>query len=296
MLTLEDALALFLQHLETRNVSPCTLRAHRSKLTRFVLFLRGLRGGTPATDALTAAQIRDYLAQIAAENRSPSAVAMHLAALRTWCAFLHRRDVLPANPTAGLRGPRRPPRLPLVLSEADVLRMLQAPAGGGWRAVRARALLEVLYSTAARVHEATGLNLDDLRGELSLVRGKGKRERFVVLGGPARQILQHWLVVRAGRLHGQEQPALFINARGGRLGVRSVHRLVRRYALAAGLDARTGPHTLRHSCATHLLDRGCDLRLVQELLGHVNLSTTAVYLHTSTARLQQIHAASHPVQ
>lgn len=279
----------FLKHLRgARNLSRHTLRAYEGDLRRFVQFL----GGEPplAAGRVDTSTLRRYLATLAAANRAKSSTARSLACLRTFFAFLERRGVISENPTADLRGPRKDRRLPGVLDEKDVERLLEAAAGR-----RDRALLEVLYAGGLRVSEAVGLDIEDATLDSGLVRvrdGKGSKERLAPVGRSAARAIAAWLDER--RRAESNGSALFINAKGGRLDVRSVRRIVDAAAKAAGLGRRVTPHTLRHSFATHLLDRGCDLRSVQELLGHENVTTTQIYTHVSVGRLRQVYASAHP--
>jgi integrase/recombinase XerC len=202
-----------------------------------------------------------------------------------------RRGLAGANPARDLRTPRLPRRLPgyLPVDESEALLRAGGPAGGD--ELRDRAILELLYATGVRVAELVGLDGEDVALEEGAVRvlGKGRKERVVPVGGPAVEALRAYLAARGG-------PAgpLFRNRRGGRLTTRSVHRIVRARARAAGLVRRVTPHTLRHTFATHLLDAGADLRFIQELLGHARLTTTQKYTHVSADRLMRVYDAAHP--
>jgi integrase/recombinase XerC len=225
-------------------------------------------------------------------------VARRLAAVRSFGKFLCRQGVLSENPAKGLRGPRPEKRLPHFLTQADIQKLLAAPPVTDWAGRRDRAILETLYSAGIRVSELVGLNLldADLTDGVVTVRGKGKKERLALLGPDARRAVSDWLPDRRAILEktGKNSPAVFLNKAGGRLTVRSVGRLLAKHLKVAGLDPRTSPHTLRHSFATHMLDAGADIRGVQELLGHKSLSTTQVYTHITTKRLQQSYQKAHP--
>jgi integrase/recombinase XerC len=302
-LELPEALTKFLAHLTVKNFSPQTIRIYHNFLAKLVLFVRErlTTDGNPSvpaiagTDCLTPRLLQDWLQQISEESLSRQTVVCHVSAVRSWCKWLVRAGHLDSNPAAGLRGPRVGKGLPFVLSEADVFRLLRMPTGDDWRAVRSRAILHTLYSTACRLHEVVRLNVEDIQGRLALVRGKGKKERWVVLGGAALAELRRWAEERARLLGARQQPALFISGRGSRLGVRSVSRLVVDAVKVAALDERTTPHTLRHSAATHMADRGCDLRIVSALLGHATMKATEVYVHTSVRRLQSVHQHTLPL-
>jgi len=217
--------------------------------------------------------------------------------MRSWCRFMCRQSILQTNPADGLRGPRQDKKLPHFLSEKDLLRLLEAPPADTPFGLRDRAILETLYSAGLRVSELVGLNLPDmdLDSGVATVRGKGKKERLALLGRQAMEALERWLAQR-GTISPRalSQPAVYLNKSGTRLTTRSIGRLLEKYLALAGLDPRTSPHTLRHSFATHMLDRGADIRSVQELLGHRSLTTTQIYTHVTTQRLRDSYHKAHP--
>jgi integrase/recombinase XerC len=212
--------------------------------------------------------------------------------------FLCRRGVLTANPAEGLRGPRQDKKLPHFMTEPDVAKLVSMPSGEGPLELRDCAILETLYSAGVRVGELCAITVEDLDmvEGLITVRGKGRRERLALLGESAQKAMSAWLTARQQLLaeRCKSGSAVFLNKNGGPLTVRSVGRLVEKYLLRAGLDPRSSPHTFRHSFATHLLDAGADIRGVQELLGHKNLTTTQIYTHVSTQRLQDSYQKAHP--
>jgi integrase/recombinase XerC len=296
---MEDALAEFLRHLAVeKNASVFTVKSYREDLNQALEFFRGrLSGKGPEPGQLTTRLLRAYLAWLHEQGYAKTTIARRLAAMRSWCRFLCRQGVLAANPADGLRGPRPDRKLPHFLSEQDLARLLEMPPADTVLGIRDRAILETLYSAGLRVAELTGLNLDDvdLDTGLATVRGKGKRERLALFGPPALAALRHWLAQRdtvSGRA--RSQAALYLNKRGTRLTTRSVGRLLQKYLAQAGLDPRASPHTLRHSFATHLLDRGADIRSVQELLGHRSLANTQIYTHVTTHRLRDSYHKAHP--
>ena len=285
----------FLRHLRgARRLSKHTLRAYGGDLRRFVQFLGGenfIATGRPGV-----VTIRRYLANLAAVDYAKTSTGRTLACLRTFFAFLERRGFPGENPAANLRNPKRDLKLPNVLDEKEVERLLEAAGATDFAGRRDRALLETIYSGGLRVSEAVGLDLADATLEAGMVRvreGKGGKERLAPIGKPATRAIGAWLEERRGRAR-PDEPALFVNAGGGRLDARSARRIVTAAAAAAGLGRRVSPHTLRHSFATHLLDRGADLRSVQELLGHENLTTTQIYTHVGTSRLRQVYDGAHP--
>jgi integrase/recombinase XerC len=297
---MQQALADYLRYLSLeRNASPHTVKSYREDLHQAVEFFTTAPAGAARTpEQVTPRLVRAYLAWLHERRYAKATIARRLAAVRSWFRYLCRQGVLPANPADALRGPRQERRLPHFLTEADLLRLLEAPPTDDPFGLRDRAILETLYSAGLRVGELVGLEVEDLDLEagLATVRGKGKKERLAVLGKPALKALARWLAARADLLHANQRAAaaVFLNKHGTRLTARSVGRLVAKYLAQAGLDPRTSPHTLRHSFATHLLDRGADIRSVQELLGHASLSTTQVYTHLTTRRLHDTYRQAHP--
>ncbi len=296
---MEECLAEFLRYLALeRNASEHTVKSYREDLTQALAFFRGRIGTEKLAPAqLTTRQLRAYLAWLAEQSYAKATIARRIAAVRSWLRFLCRQGLVNDNPADGLRGPRQDKKLPHFMSEVDLERLLETPPESPL-GVRDRALLETIYSAGLRVSESVGLNLDDVDFDsgVATIRGKGKRERLALLGPAAVRALQRWLTEREllAAPRGKAQPAVFVNKHGTRLTTRSVGRMLEKYLALAGLDARSSPHTLRHSFATHLLDRGADIRSVQELLGHRSLGTTQIYTHVTTNRLQESYQKAHP--
>jgi len=296
---MEQALADYLRHLGLeKNSSAHTVKSYREDLTQAIGFFHERLGTSSATPTrVNTRLVRAYVAWLSEQGYAKPTIARRLASLRSWFRFLCRQGTLTANPCDGVRGPRQDKKLPHFMTAEEVQRLLRTPAGDDPLVLRDRAILETLYSAGLRVAELVGANLDDMDLEEGLVtiRGKGKRERLAMLGAPAVKAIRQWLAVRGGLAPAvARQPAVFLNRRGGRLTTRSVGRLLEHYLAVAGLDPRTSPHTLRHSFATHLLDAGADIRGVQELLGHRSLTTTQVYTHITTQRLQDSYQKAHP--
>src|SRR5262245_31864996 len=280
----------------SRQASPHTVRAYRGDLSALMRFAQ--EQGVGDARRIDTLLLREYLASLPSPSRST--LARKQASLRGFFGWMQRTGRIRGNPATALVTPRKAKGLPRGLDEPAIGKLLAAPDAREMPGVRDRAILELLYSTGMRVEECQRLDLADLDLGGGSVRlfGKGRKERVGILGQPAREAVTAWLPVR-DRLLAQRRrtqvKALFVNARdGGRLTVRSLSRVVKASALAAGLPADVSPHTLRHSFATHLLDHGADLRVVQELLGHESLSTTQVYTHVSISRLKAGYAATHP--
>jgi integrase/recombinase XerD len=283
-----------------RGRAPATLRAYRRDLAGYVRWLRGR--GEQLGDASTST-IEGYVAGLRDAGRAPATVARALVAVRSLHRFLADEGGDGADPAAAVEVPPVPRGLPKALTEEEVERLLGTVVGHDAVARRDLAILEVLYGTGLRISELVGLSLGDLDLEGGTVRalGKGQKERIVPLLGQAAAATASWLepsgraaLAPARWARRGDAEAVFLNARGGRLSRQGAWGVVRTYAGRAGLRDRLTPHVLRHSFATHLLDHGADIRVVQELLGHASVSTTQVYTLVSTARLRQVYESAHP--
>ncbi len=285
-----DAAAQFLQYLDhERGASPHTLRGYAIDLAEFRAFLA--RQKVMDVTHADARAIRAWLAWLHERKLAKSSIARKLATVRSCFKFLARRGVVELNPARQVRSPRLPKRLPSFLPKDESKELLDLPADRSAAGRRDGALLEMLYATGLRAAECCALDRDDVDSRQGTVRvmGKGGKERVVPVGDAALQALDDWLAAR-----GEVRGALFTNLRGGRLSTRSVHRIVKRRARAAGIGRRVTPHTLRHTFATHMLGEGADLRLIQELLGHSRLSTTQRYTHVSAEHLMKVYDSAHP--
>jgi integrase/recombinase XerC len=292
---MQDSVKRFLDHLANdRRASAHTLRSYENDLNGLLIFLQETRGELLDPSAIDTSLMRRYAAWLSSRNYAPATIARRLASLRTFFRYLRRHDGLVADPTAGLRNPKQPKRLPGLLRVDEVIRLLDSIPTSEPLGLRDRALFETLYGGGLRVSEGVGLDLDDLDGDRALirVRGKGKRERLCPVGPAALFWLNQWINTR--RPKSPAEPAVFLNRYGLRLNVRSVGRLLIEHLTRAGIIGSVSPHTLRHSFATHLLDRGADLRSVQELLGHRNLTTTQLYTHVTPERILNTYHGSHP--
>ena len=305
---LADALDEHASYLSVeRGLRPNTLAAYRRDLRRYERFLRA-RGVTDP-DAVTPAVVADFASTLRAAPKddgasrlAPASVARALVAVRSLHRFCLDEALAAHDPTDDVTPPRVAAGIPKPLSEPEVEALLGAPVADGPRGRRDRAILEVLYAAGVRISELVGLDRADLDLDRGMVRvlGKGGKERLVPLGGHARAAVADYLsagrpeLERPGAGRRRAGDAVFLNARGGRLTRQGVWALVRGAGSRAGLGERVYPHVLRHSCATHMVDRGADIRVVQELLGHASLSTTQVYTQVSAARLRAVYDAAHP--
>lgn len=292
---MQSSVSQFKEHLaKDRRVSAHTLRSYQNDLNLLLLFLEEICGDSIAPSSINTTHVRRYSAWLASRGDAPSTIARRLACLRSFFRYLRRHEELGSDPTAGLRNPKQPKRLPKLLSVEEVIRLLDSIPTNDPLGIRDRALFETLYGGGLRVSEGVGLNVDDLDfdRELVRVRGKGKRERLCPIGPAAIYWLRAWMSRRMPK-----QPldsAVFLNRYGSRLNVRSVGRSLEEHLTSCGIIGSASPHTLRHSFATHLLDRGADLRSVQELLGHRNLTTTQIYTHVTPERILDTYTVAHP--
>jgi integrase/recombinase XerD len=297
---LNDLVLDFLAYLELeRGLSRNTLEAYRSDLQQYGEFL-ARQGVDPL--AVVPTDLASFVTELAdgRDGRPPVAPATlqrKIACLRSFYRHLRRDGILEHDPTSELRAPRSRQRLPKVLSRDEVARLLQQPRGSSPGAIRDRALLETMYACGLRASEAIGLELSDMDLEAGILRarGKGSKERIVPIGTKAIESLNDYLDKARPRLIGdRDQPRLFVNLRGGGLSRQGLYKIVQGHARSAGLEQRMSPHTLRHTFATHLLAGGCDLRSLQEMLGHADIGTTQVYTHLSADRLRDVYFDAHP--
>jgi integrase/recombinase XerC len=287
-------MAAFLLHLEReRNVSPHTLRAYSIDITQFRSHAEAELGRKPRLQDVDHLLVRSFLASLHARGVSKTSAARKLASVRTFFRFLCREGLLARNPARPLVSPRLDRRIPSHLSESDVAQILDAKVEGETE-VRTRAILELLYGAGLRCGELVGLDLGDLDLDARLIRvlGKGSKERIVPFGTRAGEALTAYLAWRKTRR--RRTDALFVNLRGDRLTDRSVRNLLRQRIRQTAVSLRVTPHTLRHAFATHLLERGADLRAIQELLGHASLSTTQRYTHVNARHLLSVYGKAHP--
>ena len=295
---LDRALDAYLRHVTIeRGLSEHSIAAYRRDLTAYVEWLDA--EGIADTSAITAAVVGRFIADRSSADPAPAAssLARLQSSVRGWHRFLTREGIDIDDPSGRLRPPKAPQRLPKALTIDQVERLLAAPSAEDPLGIRDRALLELLYATGARISEAVGLDVDDLaHGDVLRMRGKGSKERIVPVGSFARAAVDAYLTrVRPGlAAKGRASARLFLGARGAPLSRQSAWLVIRAAAESAHITAEVSPHTLRHSFATHLLQGGADVRVVQELLGHASVATTQIYTHVSVDTLRDIYATSHP--
>jgi integrase/recombinase XerC len=277
----------FLRYMEVeRGASPHTLRAYRKDLE---LFFESAGEGTELSD------VRGFVASEINRGQKKSTASRRLAAIRSFFKYLNREGLIKKNPARLISSPKLPKQLPRFLSVDEVFGLVEKPGGLSFIEQRDRAMLELMYSSGLRVGELASLNLDDVNLDEGLVKvmGKGRKERIVPVGGKAQEALRSYLVEKMLQKKGDK--ALFVSRNGKRLDPRGIRRIVRKYSLALGIPGKVSPHTLRHTFATHLLQSGADLRVIQELLGHSSLSTTQKYTHLDITHLMDIYDKAHPL-
>jgi len=303
-------LKAFLQFLRlNRSASAHTVRAYEGDVTQFLDHAASLAGRKRAElepADLDRSALRGFLAELHRRGLSRASAARKLAAARTFLRYLRREGLVHDDAGAMVPTPKRDVRMPVYLSEQEMTRLVTAPAAGDPLSRRDRAILELFYASGLRLSEVAGLDVDDVNLSAQMVRtlGKGGKQRLVPFNGSTAKAIRAYLAdraalvgerpARAGHFKSYRDDPLFVNYRGTRLTSRSIDRLVRRYAAASGVRPGVSPHALRHSFATHLLQRGADLRAIQELLGHSRLSTTQRYTHVNAAQLVDVYRKSHP--
>jgi integrase/recombinase XerC len=304
MTRVRDAYLLYLG--AVRHLSPHTLESYGKDLEKYEAYL-GEQG--VGAERAGVADARGFVAWLSRQRLSPRSINRMVSGVRGWYRFLERRGEVSVNPFAEIRSLRTEKRLPSFLFEEEMARLVEMPSrepcadGEEFWKLRDRAVLETLYSTGCRISELVSLDLNDvdLKNRTARVMGKGQKERNLFLGSAAVEALRRYMGLRAlharpGAVGGGDDAgrALFINQRGGRVTDRGVRFILGEYLSRANLGKRVTPHTFRHSFATHLLDRGADIRAVQELLGHASLSTTQVYTHVGMERLKKVYRKAHP--
>ncbi|MBI3040123.1 MAG: tyrosine recombinase XerC [Chloroflexi bacterium] len=287
----------YINYLEAeRNASPYTVRNYTTDLMGFFDFLRGRE--IASLKAVDKHVLRDYLLHLMEQGIVKTSIARKLSAIRSFYRYLVREEILSVSPVATTSSPKLDRRLPSFLTTGEIVRLLEAPDVATPQGQRDRAFLELLYASGLRVSELVSLNREQVNLDTREIRvwGKGSKERMVLMGEPAAAALTAYLNQGRLELLGKRGTnALFLNRYGGRLTERSVQSILQEYANIAGIGKRVHPHMLRHTFATHLLDGGADLRVVQELLGHASLSSTQIYTHVSQSQAKKVYLSAHPM-
>jgi integrase/recombinase XerC len=292
---MQEVFDKYIAYLEAeRNVSPYTRRNYTNDLLEFFGFVTGK--GIKTLKDVNKLTLRSYLADLLEKGYAKSSIARKLSAVRSFYRYLMREEMISASPAATTVSPRLDKRLPAFLTVEDAKRLIESPDLTQPQGQRDRALLELLYASGLRVSELVNMNIDQLNLATNEIRvwGKGAKERVVLIGAPAAQALSTY--IRDGRrelLGDKKNNALFVSRYGGRLPARTVQKILAKYA--RNIAKKVHPHILRHTFATHLLDGGADLKVVQELLGHADLSSTQIYTHVTRGRARQIYLAAHPM-
>lgn len=294
---MQETFNKYINYLEVeKNASPYTVRNYSSDLIDFLNFLRDK--GVNSLKEVDRHILRDYLSRLTDRGIVKASLARKLSAIRSFYRYLMREGILSQNPLEGTSSPKQDKRLPSFLTIEEVKRLLSAPDLSTPQGLRNRALIELIYASGLRVSELAKLNLEQLDLDSREIRvwGKGSKERVALMGKPAASALASYLKEGRPKLLGQKKSsALFINRQGERLIERRVQKIIEECAKGAGIGKRVYPHLLRHSFATHLLDGGADLRVVQELLGHSSLSSTQVYTHVTRSQAKKIYLKAHPM-
>jgi len=293
---LDEVLDRFLNYLAVeKGVSLNTLDAYSGDLNRYLDYLH--KQDIHDISHTTAIEVLLYLSHEKKRGQSARSMARNMSALKTFYRFLLRENMLLTDPLSNLQNPKIGDKLPNVLSLDEVDKLLDIPNPKTPRGMRDQALLEVLYAAGLRVSELVTLTLNDVNLQVGYIRvfGKGSKERIVPIGETAQKRVQSYIeTARPGIMKGRKSPYLFIGNSGKNITRQAFWKMIKRYALLAGINKKISPHVLRHSFATHLLERGADLRSVQSMLGHVNISTTQIYTHVTRERLKNIHSKFHP--
>ena len=293
---MEKLLAKYTRYLELeRSISPLTVRNYTSDIKSFLDFLHN--SGLDSLEKVDRIIMRHYLGSLHEAGIARSSISRKLSALRSFYRYLNRERLINVDPLATITAPKLEKRLPTFLNIHDIQRLIEAPERATPQGLRDRAILELLYAAGLRVSEIVRLDIGDINLSSLEIRiwGKGAKERIGLMGKPAEEALRLYLRYGRTKLQGKrETRAIFLNRSGGRMSERSIQRIIRKYAKKAGIDVRVFPHIMRHTFATHLLDGGADLRVVQDLLGHSKLSSTQIYTHVTRSQIRRTYLAAHP--
>lgn len=293
---MEELLKRYVKHLELeRSISPLTVRNYTGDIQGFLDFLGN--NGVDSLDKVSRSTMRLYLGWLHEQGIARASISRKLSALRSFYRYLARENLVDAEPLSTLSSPKLEKRLPTFLTHEEMARLIEAPDTSTPYGLRDRAILELLYAAGVRVSEIVSLDLKDIDLGSRQIRvwGKGSKERMVLMGRPAAEALKLYLDLGRIRLEGKAYTqAVFLNRFGERIVVRRIQHIIKKYARQAGLEMRVFPHIMRHTFATHLLDGGADLRVVQDLLGHARLSSTQIYTHVTQSQIRRNYLAAHP--
>ncbi len=288
---MRQLLKKFLDYLNLqKNYSSNTIRGYKRDILQFINFLK--KNKIKSFKSISYEDFLSYLGYLRNYGYSETTIGRKVASLKSFFKFLSARKIIKSNPVALLSSPKKPDRLPDFLTVEEVEKILNIPSGKNWQSLRDKAILELLYSTGIRVGELTSLKIGDIDffQELIKVKGKGKKERIVPIGSYALKALIEYIEKRPNK----KEKNVFLNKYGKPLTERSVERIIDKYSKKAGIGKKITPHTFRHTFATHMLDRGADLRTVQELLGHERITTTQIYTHLTVEKLKEFYNKTHP--
>ena len=284
---------MFFMELE-RGVSRNTIQSYRRDVEKFTAYIKGIKRDLSEVDRSV---IVDFMMHLKGQGLSTATIARNLASLKTFWKFLVFERIVPENAAAAVETPKIWQNIPDVLNRQEVEELLRAPSGRGWMGIRDRAVLELMYATGMRVSEIGDLKTTGINLEAGFVRcyGKGGKERIIPLGREAKKTVARYLESARRKLqHGSGDDHLFLSRLGKRISRQSIWKMIQKYAAGAGIKKHITPHMLRHSFATHLLEGGADLRSVQQMLGHEDISTTQIYTHINKERLRKVHKQYHP--
>jgi integrase/recombinase XerC len=294
---MQEVFNKYINYLEAeKNASPYTVRNYTTDLSGFFNFLK--TKGISSLQEVDKHVLRDYLSHLMEEGIVKASIARKLSAIRSFYRYLLREGMITTSPVASTSSPKLDKRLPSFLTPEEMVRLLEAPGLSTPQGLRDRGLIELLYASGLRVSELVNLDMERVNFDTNEIRvwGKGSKERMVLMGKPAAEALKTYLSQGRPKLLGDKRSsALFVNRYGGRLIARRVQRLLQKYASLAGINKRVYPHLLRHTFATHLLDGGAGLRVVQELLGHASLSSTQIYTHVTKSQAKKVYLSAHPM-
>ncbi|MBT4512201.1 MAG: tyrosine recombinase XerC [Chloroflexi bacterium] len=293
---MEEMLSKYVRYLTVeRNLSPFTIRNYSTDILHFFNFLK--MEEIESLEDIDHSIIRNYLGQLLDNGTVRASISRKMSALRSFFRYLNQQNIITNDPVSKISGPKQEKRLPTFLTSEEILDLLNAPDTSTPQGVRDLAILEMLYASGLRVSEIASLDMGSVDMETFQIRvwGKGAKERIVLMGQPAAEILQQYMDFGRNKLLGKKKErALFLNRYGQRIGERRIQHLIKKYAQQAGIGGRVFPHMLRHTFATHMLNGGADLRVVQELLGHANLASTQIYTHVTRSQMRSRYLEAHP--